>query len=433
MSYILQKVIRKIEYKSNRVKPKVKSVPVSLDWVGLSLKLEFVSSKAPEGHIWQPLGQTNVWAKRAIMRNDHGERVFTLLWEPRSTTIQSKSALLEVENEWLYHGLGVDGCLQLLAKCARFEVNGISRVDICVDFNPSRAEWNVIKGLSEKELYVSGKRSRSEFCSTNCQDWLPERYRGKEIPHCQSWGHKTTAVKWKLYYKTLENSMSLPDGKRCWAKPYIVDTWRQYGLDENDVWRLEVSIRNGNQFEVTGEVLSWPFLKANYTGIMSSLIRDRFKIRRFQGHKDRSNDKQVPFLTMIETFQSFRAKPHGIIAHRSGAITLLRHLIADAQLPEVVGNKKRFEIVINTIRQLITHDGLRKYFIAATGTTLTLWADSLRTQNEGQCVEYQGNMNNQDLKANEKFDITLGAPSSPSPGPKARNIIQTTLKLNYTE
>lgn len=400
---------------------KVKAVPVSLDWVGLSLQLEFVSKKAPEGHIWQPLAQTNVWAKRAIMRNDHGERVFTLLWEPRSSVLNSKAALLEVENEWLYHGLGVDGCLQLLAKCARFEVSGISRVDICVDFNPSRAEWRVIKGLSEKEVYVSGKRSRSEFCSTNCQEWIPERYRGKEIPHCQSWGHKTTAVKWKLYYKSLENSLTLPDGKRCWAKPYIVDTWRQYGLNENDVWRLEVSIRNANGFEVTKENLTWPFLKANYTGVMSALIRDRFKVRRADGHKDKSNDKQLPFLTMLDTFQSFRARPHGIIAHRSGAVTLLRHLMADAQLPEVVGDARRFSIVIEAIRDLLCHDGLRKYFIAATGTTLTLWADAIHKLWKDKIIDNHNATETEEIKPNLGFDFPLGAPSSMSPEAKPRN------------
>ena len=84
--------------------------------------------------------------------------------------------------------------------------------------------------------------------------WVPEMWRG-EVPYDQSWGHKTTDIKWKLYYKTKELRDNA--GGSTYDKPYIVDMWRDVGLDESNVWRLEVAFHNANRFEFEGERLSY--------------------------------------------------------------------------------------------------------------------------------------------------------------------------------
>jgi hypothetical protein len=48
--------------------------------------------------------------------------------------------------------------------------------------------------------------------------WVPEMWRG-EVPYDQSWGHKTTDIKWKLYYKTKELRDNA--GGNTYDKPYI--------------------------------------------------------------------------------------------------------------------------------------------------------------------------------------------------------------------
>lgn len=273
-------------------------VPSFIDWLGLSVRMQ--SDPLPiAGHVWQEYSQTNIWAKRKILYNDRGDKVLTLLYQPRTTVIPSNSGLVEIENEWLYHGGGPEYILSLLQQSVFYEVLGISRLDLCADFNPTQVQAEVIEGLAAGDYYVAGKRNGSGFWSTNTnpkdtlregerRPFLHEYWLNRKIPHCQSWGHKTSELKWKLYYKTKE---LLDDGGgRLMVKPYIIDQWRIAGLDTSNVWRLECSMKHLNNLRMWGQKIDLDFLAANRGLFLCKQIDQHFQIRKSEGHKDKTND-----------------------------------------------------------------------------------------------------------------------------------------------
>lgn len=321
---------------------------------------------------------TNVWKQRWVCYNEHGQRVFTLLFLPKSSIIRSDAAMLEVENEWLYHGLGIDGVMNLMHQVCPFQVNGMSRCDIAADFCPDERQAEIIQGLAVGKYRVGGKQNGAGFWSYNYGEWVPEMWRGKRIPHQSSWGHKTSAVKWKLYYKSKELRDAV--GGVAFDKPYIVDMWRENGMDINNVWRLEVSITKCNQHEVCGDKFTYPLFKNNMAGVFHALVRERFDVRLDEGHKDKSNDTQVDFLNLEDLFQSFRCRRPQSLAQRNGRITLLRHLTQSIDTPEVLLDDNSREMVFSHISSLLCRDGLKRYFRQMVGEDYDDWVEKKRVE-----------------------------------------------------
>lgn len=357
-------------------------IPLSCDWMGLSLSLEAMPHGCPPGCKWNKLEGTNVWQHRWVLYNDYGQRVFTLLFLPKSKIIRSDAALLEVENEWLYHGLGAKGCLNLMKKVAPYKVNGMSRCDLAADFVPDERQRDIIMGLAKGDYYVGGKRNGSGFWSIDKADWLPDFWRGIKIPHCQSWGHKTSQIKWKLYYKSKELKDAV-QGKG-WDKPYIVDLWKEYKMDVNNVWRLEVSMHDCNQLIYCGEKFCFEMLEENAPMIYKNLVADRFSIHKNEGHKDRSNDALADLFQLQDLAGAFRHRRYETLAKRNGRITLVRHLVQSLDTPEVLFDDNAREGVIAHLDELVRRDSLGKYFNAMVGKDFEEWCEDKR------CEAYAG-------------------------------------------
>lgn len=375
------------------------------DWLGISLALLGDVEDAPSCHQWKhEEGGTNVWNKRRILYNADASKVFTLLSSPKSSIIPANAALLEVGNEWLYHGLGWAGIQQLIWQCIPCAVTGLSRLDLCMDFNPDQHQQEVIEGLSRNVMYVQGKRNRSQFCSVNSDKWMPSQWVGREIPHCMSWGHKTSGVKWKLYYKTKE----LRDGcgGRGWSKPYIVDAWRQASLDEMNVWRLEVSIKSGNTMLWNGQPLTLDLWYRNTLNILRTFYADRFVVRLNEGHKDKSNDEIVPFLN-LDTLSHVRCKKYDSTTPRSGRITLLRHLIKSLDDDEVLLDAPSRDDVIAHIYAIVQRDGLENYFQGMVDMTLNEWVEDVLQRSKGadRIVLQRNALRDRGLGMNNSFDV----------------------------
>lgn len=371
-------------------------LPLSVDWFAMTLSLKSFVREAPMGHVWAKYSPTNVWGSRWALFNDHGEKVFTLLFNPRSSIISSDRALLEVANEWLYHGLGISGCLRLLSQSVGFEIMGISRIDLAVDFTPDDVQVEIIKALGCGSMYVAGKQNRVPWFQSITDNWFPAQWLG-ETPYDQTWGHKTTDVRWKLYYKSKELRDNA--GGVGYDKPYIVDMWREVGLDERNTWRLEVSIHNANQFIYMGERLGFYDFMHSTPDIYKALYTDRFVIRKREGHKDKSNDTKVDFLPIGRLHGAFRKVRSETIAEHHGSLTLLRHLVADAQTEEVMMNDMVRESVIATIGNILENDGISKYFNIITGESFENWVESLRVRAYYFGCEYDGR---QELTKQEK-------------------------------
>lgn len=380
---------------------------LNTDWMGLSLWLETPVKAAPNGYCWREYENgTNVWKMRRILYTDRGDKVLTLLSEPKSRLIDPRAALLEVENEWLYHGIGVRGIQDVLRKTCIYSVRGMSRLDLAIDFCPTPAQMRTIFALASGKARVQGKGNGSLFWSVNNDEWLPEKLRGKRIPHQLSWGHKTTDVKWKCYYKSKELKDAV--GGKGWDKPYIVDCWRSAGLDIYSVWRLEVSIKGCNSLMWRGEPLTQDVWGYHTVELAQDLYTSRFHVKREDGHKDKTNDADIDFLP-IQGLNRVRCKTYKGLAEHNGRIALLRRLVQSLDDEQVLLDDASREDVLAHIYRIIQRDRLHAYFKAMVGEYYEDWCVRVR-HDAANSYAYNGrydilrtNELNKDIKPNENF------------------------------
>lgn len=287
-------------------------------------------------------------------------------------------ALLEVANEWLYHGLGVTGVLNLLSQCAGFRVTGVNRVDLAADFVPDEAQRDVILGLDTRRYRVQGKQNGNGWWTqAGAKGNVTEEWLGF-CPHDMNWGHKTSDVKWKLYYKSKE--LRDAAGGRGYEKPYIVDMWREAGMDIDRVWRLEVSLTNCNTFDFKGDRLDYYRVMHSTCDIFNSLYTSRFVIRANEGHRDKSNDAIIPFLPVGRLKGAFKVHRERTVATRNGATSLLRHLVADVQTESVMLNEPIREATLATIETILDANGMHEYFLLMTGQSFDSWREWVRVK-----------------------------------------------------
>lgn len=338
-----------------------------IDWLGLSLRIADEPRAIPN-YVWREYSSTNVWRRRNVLYTDRGDRVLTLLFDPISNIISSNAALLEVDNEWLYHGTGTWHILEVLLQSVFYEITGISRLDLAVDFCPNDCQANIIRGLSSGQYYIGGKRNGSQFWSTNTNEKLAKQWQNIAIPHCQSWGHKTSDIRWKLYYKTKE--LLDAGGGKFMEKPYIVDHWRMHGMDISNVWRLEVSCHHLNNLTLMGNPITLGELAEYREELFLSLYNSRFQVKANQGHKDRTNDDTIPFLPLHNMQSLLRYAEPRRMAEHNGRITLLRHLVSSLEDEHVLLDKPTREGVLEHIRAVVERDHLENYFRMVTGKWL---------------------------------------------------------------
>lgn len=352
-------------------------LPLSCDWLALSLRLRSSVMHPPEGYKWAYYSPTNVWASRWCLFNEFGEKIFTLLFQPRQSIIHANAAVLEVANEWLYHGIGQLGILNLLSTMVDYQITGISRLDLACDFNPNAHQVSVIRGLNDGSLYVGGKQNGNGWWHIQHDKFYPREWQGR-VPHDMNWGHKTSDVRWKLYYKTKE--LRDAAGGSGWDKPYIVDMWRENNMDITNVWRLEVSIHNCNNFNFKGEKLTYERYRHSGSDLFQALYTSRFKVCKDEGHRDKSNDTRVHFLDVGALNDAFKVRRNDTLTEHNGRLTLLRHLCNDIQREEVLLDDVSREAIINAVGSIIEQDRFHRYFREVVGMEYDDWVEWLRVK-----------------------------------------------------
>lgn len=352
-------------------------VVANLDWLAVSVRFSALPdwssvSFSPCKH--RVLSSTNVWKDRVVIFNEYGDKLATILSRPRSSRLfEAGAGLIEVANEWLYHGCGWPFVFDLINRRVPFEMLGVSRVDFCADFCPMEWQQDIICGLSSGTYYVSGKSNGSEFWTQTSPDpHLAEWTYGRRLPHCQSWGHKTTAMKWKLYYKTRE-LYTVED------KPYIRDQWDAAGLDVRNVWRLECSLHYPHTLMINDRPIAYTDVSRDWLSLMRTFYQHRFVVRKAEGHKDRSNDTRVDLLPALSVGGcNLKCKMPINENRRNGRISLLRHLAKSVADESVLLNDGAREGVFTLIEQLVHDDGLESYFQAMVGDDLYSWIEAKR-------------------------------------------------------
>lgn len=339
------------------------------DWLAWSVRgvdatrlptMDFKFSHRHRRYICKYYAGTASYARRYVCFTEDADKVFTLLCAPKSKLFAPDTGLVEVANEWLYHGLGWEGVWAVVCAvcpCVRY---GFSRWDFAFDFTPDRRQRCLIQYLAIGRAYIANKRNGTCWWSIDGADGCPSIYRGKKIPHCQSWGHKSSAVKWKLYYKSKE--LAEPSGWKGWEKPYIVDQWRQAGLDERNVWRLEVSLHHGNGFEVSGGLhrINYGMNRSEMERLARSLIASRFIMRLQQGHKDKRHDREVQFWENWPYLMVRCAKSEvGRLTDARHA--LLRRLIDALHTEDITTSRTLTDGVVRLASEVIQFDHLQEY------------------------------------------------------------------------
>lgn len=367
------------------------SLVLNLDWLAFSVRL-IPSPREKDNHGFVlnvddaerqgfrvlVLGGTNIYACRAVIYY-RGAKCMTVLWQPFSRVIPFDSMLCEVANEFLYgryvslNGVEFHGllwALELVGVLHPCQFLCLSRVDLACDFQLSPARAGFVRKLAANEIYVQRASEGSMFHVFDVRDNTVSRW-----PKQISWGSKRSNIKWKLYNKSLEVFEYVNEGGRqvrhC-NKPYIVERWCEAGFDDSNVWRLEVSITplakyvhrgRGVQFR---DMSNWFFLE----DLFGCLYETKFVCRLNQGHKDRSNDKQVWLLGKFS--DAVKVKPKETLDSRgsSAYISGLRAAMKQRSLPEVQGNTALLELWTGAAIDCVLIGNLQDYFLHTYGVTI---------------------------------------------------------------
>lgn len=346
------------------------------DWLSFSVRmvltdaerLEGIQMKCPPAYtlIQQKTG-TNQFKQRAILYNEAGDKVLTLLWQPHSKIIADNTLFVEVANRWLYAGFNP---LPLLDEIHLYTFGSLSRFDIATDFNPTPRQQQVIAMLTAGTAYVQGKREGSLF---------HDFHQGKTVERQArqlAWGNPQTNIKFKLYNKTKEIT-EVDDKGRTWCnKPYIKDNWLVNGLNlSKDVWRLEVSIQSASTHQWRGEKLDMAIYDpAAYTPLFYDLAATRFVIRKNEGHDNKRYDHILDFLDIPDTdhYRLRRLDPKSEQHHTDHAATL-RNIMKQLEREETKVNERIAMSLLSTAENIVEAASLQGYFLRATGQTFDQW------------------------------------------------------------
>lgn len=216
---------------------------LSIDW------LSVYGIFAGDGDIWHPV-ETNEFAYKL---EQFGTRCFSVFhrvrianseggWDefaevqsvPYSSILPPYAIIIRFVNRVLYlpeFWTLVDKFLQL----NQIEIRGISRIDICADFNQfaTMDAKALIEGFASKRFRHIGRGVGSLAFNHGVHHGdYGVNYTGL------TFGTHSSDAHCYLYNKSFE---LLTQGD----KPWIRERWKNVGLDVREVWRLEVSIKSG--------------------------------------------------------------------------------------------------------------------------------------------------------------------------------------------
>lgn len=152
---------------------------------------------------------------------------------PHSDILHRRSVIVRFVNRALYLPDFWELANRFLSD-NHFLFKGISRIDICADFNDfvSMSPVKLIEDFAAKRLRHVGRGVGALYFNHGVSKGeYGVRYTGL------SFGTHSSDCRVYLYNKSFE---LLTQGD----KPWIRDNWKAIGLDELNVWRLEVSIKS---------------------------------------------------------------------------------------------------------------------------------------------------------------------------------------------
>lgn len=254
------------------------------------------------------------------------EKVAILQRKPYSKILPRDAGIIKFENRILYRPNWQTYCT-FVCDSSYFEIRGISRIDLCTDFNMFEKNLHpqsFIKGFIDcKYLKIGntkysmegsqdGKKGIVKGTADYYQDYKYIRFGTRE--------HEVSSY---LYNKSVE----LREVK---DKPYIRQAWEQGCLDTTkDVWRLEFSLRNKQMRYVlnnTGEQfrLDLDFIKTQgiVDNIFCACYQKYFDFRYNDGQAKKCRMKRVNLISNASTTLSMYVPTNEACSGRMDKIIL---------------------------------------------------------------------------------------------------------------
>lgn len=354
-----------------------KRMACNLDWVSFSVLLKERDPEicCPEGYRMEILGGNNVFRNRAIIYKE-GSKALTLLWSPYSKAINSHIMSVQIANSWLYPAC-VSAWFSVVSECVDCTFNNFSRIDIAIDFEVSTRQMSLIRKLNSGACYVAAKSEGSVW-------WHSTRHDDKDskFPHCLTWGSPKSQFKWKVYNKAREQNTDehmkarRKDGTIYIVpseKPYIVEMWRQGGLDVKKIWRLELSINDmgilrlekakGKRIDlsVCDDMGLW-------YEVMCSEMDRRFVVRKNQGHERKCDDQRMYLLwlegwrtAVVHKERNPNPKP------KPEVVSAMRSILRAVENPVVMSDSRMFGYYWGMAQELVQHHDLIGWCVRTLG------------------------------------------------------------------
>lgn len=356
------------------------------DWLQYSVRLKDPDRElvCPEGFRVELTQGNNIFSRRALVFDLDGRKVLTLLWKPYSSVIQGDIMTCQVANELLYtHGIqAADTLLHEIAEC---DFNAVGRIDVCLDFEADEAQLQFLRHLNSHHYYAERKSEGSVWWHTTTENGF-----NKKQLHCLSWGSPTSEIKVKIYHKSREQGLV---GGETPEKPWIVDEWKEIGMDVTKVWRIEFSMQGAGQLRYNGQPITLDNVTDNewLLGVFLDMYHHRFVTRINSGKRSghHNNDRRVYLVNLpARTTHLTWAEPRGDDHEVSAAITLLRSMMRQIDNPVVLCDKTLFRYYTTTLRDLIHRGRLEGYFAAMTNVSAAEYFTDLETKIGGGVVEH---------------------------------------------
>lgn len=243
---------------------------VSLDWLTVSVDCSQFSINTNYTCVKEPYG-TSIFSDMYTIGMD-GKDVAILTLHPRMKHMNKDLGLLKILNPILYLPY-LDRIVHNVLFDFRLQVLGVSRVDVCADFNRfndyanvqdfirdflavniwkiGAAKYKVAGKVAQTRRNVAKNKRAASRAGVATEDFkVIGQQSSRHTYQYLRFGSHLSDISAYLYNKTQE----FQDVKR---KNYIEEMWKSNGLDTNKtVWRLEFSLKgNGIKFlnTVTGE------------------------------------------------------------------------------------------------------------------------------------------------------------------------------------
>ena len=349
---------------------------LSIDWLQFSVRMNEAEPElmCPDGYRLDIVQGNNIFRYRALLFDRLGRKTLTLLWSPYSSRISKFIMTVQVSNECLYNDT-IPYVMEILNEIVECEFNSMGRIDLCCDWEVNDNDLDTIWKLDNHVYYCQGKAEGSNWWHAGKREGVSTIF-----PHCLSWGKPSSEIKVKIYNKSREQNVDTFSRMKKEAKkrvpppekPYIVDAWRDLGMNIEKIWRCEFSMKGAGQLRWNEKSITLEDLSNGnwWADVFMNLKNNRLVIRKDTGGRNghHNEDPIIDFLPMPrEGVKLEWYKGSGKDNAPSEVITLVRKLLVQLESPLSKSNKNVCISMCNAIMDIVTNCHIEWYFTKVMG------------------------------------------------------------------